>query len=56
MQSLRDSFVHETVETMLAPAIDGLDAPTRKRVLHATQTVVRRYSHEVLGALKETVS
>jgi glutamyl-tRNA reductase len=56
VQSLRDSFVQERLEALLAPAIEGLDAPTRKRVLHATKTVVRRYSHEVLGALKETVS
>jgi len=56
VQSLRDAFVYERVESLLAPAMEGLDAPTRKRVLHATQTVVRRYSHEVLGALKETVS
>ncbi len=55
VQALRDEFVHDRVPELMAEALDGMDAPTRKRMIAAAQQAVRRYSHEVLGALKETV-
>ncbi len=53
VQQLREAFVEHEIEATLAPALDGLDVATRRRVLSAARQAVRRYSHAVIGALKE---
>ncbi|MBM4367535.1 MAG: hypothetical protein FJ102_15085, partial [Deltaproteobacteria bacterium] len=53
VQQLRELFVEHEIEATLGPALEGLDSTTRRRVLSAARQAVRRYSHAVIGALKE---
>ena len=53
VQALRDQFVQEEIEVVIAAAVADLDAATRRRVVAAARHAVRRYSHAVIGALKE---
>lgn len=53
VQALRDQFVQEEIEVVIGGAVADLDPATRRRVLAAARHAVRRYSHAVIGALKE---
>lgn len=56
MGEVRDRFLAQDLEPLLAEATAGLPEHQRRRVLRAAQGAIRKFNHRMLGWLKEELA